>query len=99
MSQSQVCLHLTVLTFVLLLLDLRVAESFILQVVSGPRKHHAWIVDPLLSTIQTTKFSGTDVAESNSGLFRVTCDALAHFSLEDSMESLVFVDIQGISSL
>ncbi|KAJ7868534.1 kinase-like domain-containing protein [Mycena olivaceomarginata] len=76
--------------------DLRIAESFILQVVSEPRKHHAWIVDPLLSTIQTTKFSGTDVAGSNGGLFGVTCDALAHFSLEDSMESLVFVDIQGI---
>ncbi|KAJ7439478.1 kinase-like domain-containing protein [Mycena latifolia] len=76
--------------------DLRVAESFILHVVSGPQKHHAWIVDPLLSTLQTVKFSGTDVAGSHGDLFGATCDALAHFSLEDSEEYLVFVDIQGI---
>ncbi|KAJ7489031.1 kinase-like domain-containing protein [Mycena latifolia] len=75
---------------------LRVAESFILRVVSGPQKHHAWIVDPLLSTLQTVKFSGTDVAGSHCDLFGATCDALAHFSLEDSEEYLVFVDIQGI---
>ncbi|KAJ7260326.1 hypothetical protein B0H12DRAFT_1231816 [Mycena haematopus] len=67
--------------------DLRVAESFILHVISGPRKHHAWLVDPLLSTTQTT---------NNADLFGATCDALAQFSLADSAESLVFVDIQGI---
>ncbi|KAJ7912437.1 hypothetical protein B0H13DRAFT_2327443 [Mycena leptocephala] len=73
--------------------DLRAAQSFILHVTSGPRKHHAWLVDPLLSTTNTIKFSGTDVAGSNSDLFGATCDALAHFSLEDSegyLSSLTF---------
>ncbi|KAJ7163848.1 hypothetical protein C8R43DRAFT_1122815 [Mycena crocata] len=76
--------------------DLRVAESFIFHVISGPQKHLAWLVDPLLSSTETTKFSGTDVAGNNGDLFGATCDALAHFSLEDSEEYLVFVDIQGI---
>ncbi|KAJ7086473.1 hypothetical protein B0H15DRAFT_931486, partial [Mycena belliarum] len=76
--------------------DLSVAESFILHVVEGPMKHQAWIVDPLLSTFETVKFSGTDVAGSHGDLFGSTCDALAHFSLEDSEAHLVFVDIQGI---
>ncbi|KAJ7436621.1 hypothetical protein FB451DRAFT_1453797 [Mycena latifolia] len=82
--------------FICIIDYLRVAESFILHVVSGPQKHHAWIVDPLLSTLQTVKFSGTDVAGSHGDLFGATCDALAHFSLEDSEKYLVFVDIQGI---
>ncbi|KAJ7662478.1 hypothetical protein B0H17DRAFT_1144266 [Mycena rosella] len=64
--------------------------------IAGPQKHLAWIVDPLLSTFQTVKFSGTDIAGSHGDLFGATCDALAHFSLEDSEQYLVFLDIQGI---
>ncbi|KAJ7185211.1 hypothetical protein C8R46DRAFT_1185024 [Mycena filopes] len=76
--------------------DLRVADAFILRVAVGPQTHHAWIVDPLLNSLETVKFSGTDVAGNNIGLFGATCDAFAHFSLEDSDEFLVFVDIQGV---
>ncbi|KAJ7664012.1 hypothetical protein DFH06DRAFT_1128363 [Mycena polygramma] len=76
--------------------DLQVADCFILRVAEGPQKGHAWIVDPLLISTEVTKFSGTEVAGSHGDLFGATCDSLAHYSLEDSEGSLVFVDIQGI---
>ncbi|KAJ6470226.1 hypothetical protein C8R47DRAFT_1077727 [Mycena vitilis] len=76
--------------------DLQVADSFILRVAEGPQKGHAWIVDRLLLSTDVTKFSGTEVAGSHGDLFGATCDSLAHYSLEDSEGSLVFVDIQGI---
>ncbi|KAJ7447429.1 hypothetical protein FB451DRAFT_1147919, partial [Mycena latifolia] len=54
-----------------------------------------WILRRITkSFLQTVKFSGTDVAGSHGDL-SATCDALAHFSLEDSEEYLVFVDIQA----
>ncbi|KAJ7182576.1 kinase-like domain-containing protein [Mycena crocata] len=77
--------------------DLRVADAFILSVTHGPEKHRSWLVDPLLSHCKTEKFSGTNVAGNHVGdLFGATCDALAHYSLQDSSETLVYVDIQGI---
>ncbi|EAU82716.1 atypical/Alpha protein kinase [Coprinopsis cinerea okayama7 len=74
------------------------AESFILTVVEGPSKGRAWLVDPLFENAVMRKFSGTDLAGANSDLAGRTCDAFAHFSLDDSDGSVVFVDIQGIDS-
>lgn len=56
----------------------------------------SWLVDPLLRSTQIVKFSGTDTAGSNNMLSGKTCDALAHFSLDQSQGHLVFVDIPGM---
>jgi hypothetical protein len=75
--------------------DLRVANSFLCYVSGGPEKGRAWLVDPLLSNTKMHKFSGTVEAGANHDLVGQTCDAFAHFSLDDSGGHLVFVDIQG----
>ncbi|KAF8531077.1 kinase-like domain-containing protein, partial [Gautieria morchelliformis] len=47
-----------------------------------------------------TKFSGTTTAGTNSdSLMGKTIDALAHFSVVTSDESLVLVDLQGTHTL
>ncbi|KAF8961420.1 kinase-like domain-containing protein [Flammula alnicola] len=76
--------------------DIKVADAFLLTVTEGEDRGLAWIVDPLLESTATIKFSGTDEAGQNGDLMGMTCDAFAHFSLYDSSGTCVFVDIQGI---
>ncbi|KAF8179207.1 kinase-like domain-containing protein [Pholiota molesta] len=76
--------------------NLKVADAFLLTVTEGQDRGLAWIVDPLLESSATIKFSGTNEAGYNGDLMGMTCDAFAHFSLYDSSGTCVFVDIQGI---
>ncbi|KAJ3506412.1 hypothetical protein NLJ89_g6881 [Agrocybe chaxingu] len=77
--------------------DVRVADSFILTVASGKAQGQSWIVDRLLDSSKMAKYSGTQKAGANTGnLVGCTCDALAHFSLYDSQNTFLLVDIQGI---
>ncbi|KAF8185942.1 kinase-like domain-containing protein [Pholiota molesta] len=74
--------------------NLKVADAFLLTVTEGQDRGLAWIVDPLLESSATIKFSGTNEAGHNGDLMGMTCDAFAHFSLYDSSGTCVFVDIQ-----
>ncbi|KAF8073965.1 kinase-like domain-containing protein [Lyophyllum atratum] len=76
--------------------DIRVASGFILTVDSGPDVGQTWLVDPMLSNTHVQKYSGTMHAGRNTTLLGKTCDAFAHFALENSGGQLVFADIQGI---
>lgn len=76
-------------------LDVEVEQGHILRVCEGPSTGLAWIVAPLLDHTKMRKFSGTNRAGSNKDLPGQTCDALAHFSLYDSHNSMAFVDVQG----
>ncbi|CAK5270494.1 unnamed protein product, partial [Mycena citricolor] len=73
----------------------KVAIPFILMVTEGPEAERAWLCDPLLSKTQTIKYSGMDTAGHHQEIYGSTCDAIAHFSLADSSEYMVLVDIQG----
>ena len=75
--------------------DVEVEKGYILRVCEGPEAGLAWIVAPLLDHTKMRKFSGTERAGSSKDLSGKTCDALAHFSLCDSRNALVFVDVQG----
>lgn len=55
----------------------------------------AWLVAPLLEHTKIRKFSGTLQAGLNGDFMGETCDALAHYSLHDSNNELVFADMQG----
>jgi hypothetical protein len=77
-----------------------VDDAFIVIVKEGPEAGHAWIVDPLYADAEfaVRRFSGTDQAGANDeDLVGRTCDTLAHYSLFDSENTLVFVDIEGTS--
>ncbi|KAF9548621.1 kinase-like protein [Agrocybe pediades] len=73
--------------------DLQVSDGFIIKLNDGS---DAWLVDHYLNPEKMHKFSGSDKAGSNRDLPGMTCDAFAHFTLEDSGLELVPVDIQGI---
>lgn len=79
------------------MIEIQIAESFMLTVSDGVEKGLSWIVNPFLGDSNITKYSGTDMAGSHTDLDGMTCDAFAHFSLHDSDGSVVFVDIQGKS--
>jgi len=93
-----VLLILAVLLLLIIRADLHVAPAFLFTVASGSERGKTWLVDPLLDPEAVRKFSGTTQAGSNTGLVGQTCDAFAHFSLHDSDQHLVFVDIQGLSN-
>ncbi|KJA29094.1 hypothetical protein HYPSUDRAFT_196518 [Hypholoma sublateritium FD-334 SS-4] len=76
--------------------DIRIADTFLLTVIGGEDDSLTWIVDPLQESFTVIKLSGTNEAGNNVDLMGMTCDAFAHFSLYDSSETCVFVDIQGI---
>ncbi|KAH6903747.1 kinase-like domain-containing protein [Coprinopsis sp. MPI-PUGE-AT-0042] len=79
--------------------NLSVDDTFILKVVEGKMKEHAWIVDPLYEGADVLKFSGTSCAGNNNDtLLGRTCNAFAHYSWSDSEGSVVWVDIEGIKT-
>jgi hypothetical protein len=74
------CMLMLIFAFI----DLKVADAFLLTVTEGQDRGLAWIVDPLLESSATIKFSGTNEAGHNGDLMGMTCDTFAHFSLYDS---------------
>ena len=80
-------------------LDFRFSKSQLYRVVDGREQGLAWIVDPMLPSTETKKYSGTLHAGKHDDIYGQTCDALAHYSLETSDCTLVLVDIQGILHL
>ena len=72
------------------------ADTFLVEVIEGVEEGLAWIVDPLLDPKSTRKFSGTDIAGRNSDFVGISCDAFAHFTLEDSGMEFVPADVQGL---
>lgn len=88
-------LHIVILLTAHAPIDLKVADAFLLTVTEGEDRGLAWIVDLLLESTATIKFSGTNEAGHNGDLMGMTCNTFAHFSLYDSSGTCVFVDIQG----
>ena len=76
-------------------LDFHFSKSQLYRVVDGREQGLAWIVDPMLPSTETKKYSGTLHAGKHDDIYGQTCDALAHYSLESSDCTLVLVDIQG----
>ncbi|KAF4616943.1 hypothetical protein D9613_008953 [Agrocybe pediades] len=77
--------------------QMALAESFPLTVADGIEKGTSWLVDPLLKIEKERKFSGSQKAGTNSAdLMGRSCDAFAHFARQDSEDTWVPVDIQGI---
>ncbi|KAF8532125.1 kinase-like domain-containing protein [Gautieria morchelliformis] len=71
------------------------SECQMFSILSGTRKGWDYLADPYLGQPAVTKFSGTTTAGTNSdSLMGKTIDALAHFSVVTSDESLVLVDLQ-----
>ncbi|KAJ7190715.1 kinase-like domain-containing protein [Mycena pura] len=79
-----------------MIVDISINKPFLLE--DDDDSDRTWIVDRLLSSTTVIKYSGTAEAglATSLDLYGRTCDAFAHFSVFDSQEEIVFVDIQGI---
>jgi Alpha-kinase family len=71
-----------------LVLDLKAADGFLLTVTKGHHQGQTWLVDPLLDSSKFHKFSGSDAAGNNCDFMGMTCDAFAHWVLNDSDNTL-----------
>ncbi|KAF8911457.1 kinase-like domain-containing protein [Gymnopilus junonius] len=67
-----------------------------ISVIDGPKAGFAWLVDSFLDHEKMHKFSGSDIAGHNHDFAGQTCNAFAHWVLEDSGSEFVPSDTQGI---